>query len=101
MAIAPPDELRQSGSARLDYHDNYHNNRTASYYLFFVSNKRSRHQQQPQTQQPPHTAAAAAKVATAAADVQRGWRWRWRLGRQRCAIATVVDKISTEYDMMQ
>ena len=35
--------------------------------------------------------------------MRRGWRrrWRWRLRRQRCGIATVVGKISTEYDVMQ
>ena len=61
--------------------------------------KRQRHQPQPQHNS-PRTAAAAA-VAAAAAAVRRGWRWRWRLRRRRCGIATVVDKISTEYITQQ
>ena len=48
------------------------------------------------------TAAAAAAAAVAAAvAVRHGCRWRWRSRRQRCGIATVVDKISTEYDITQ
>ena len=60
-------------------------------------------QQQQQQQRSSCTAAAAAAAATAAAAaaVRRGCRWRWRLRRQRCGIATVVDKISTEYDITQ
>ena len=27
-----------------------------------------------------------------------GWRWRWKLRRQRCGITTVGGKISTKYD---
>ena len=56
-----------------------------------------RHQLQPQH----NSCRTAAVAATAAAAVRRGWRWRWRLQRQRCGIATVVDKISTEYDITQ
>ena len=55
-------------------------------------------------QQPPHSnssAAEAAAAAAAAAAARHGWRWRWRLRRRRCGIATVVDKISTEYDITQ
>ena len=37
----------------------------------------------------------------AVAAVRRGWRSRWRLRRQRCGIATVIDKISTEDDITQ
>ena len=98
MAMAPPDELRHSSSAWLDHHDHHHNNRTATFYYFF-RNKRRRHQPQPQHKSRRTAAAAAAAVAAAA--VRRGWRWRWGLRRQRCGIATVVDEISTEYDITQ
>ena len=51
---------------------------------------------QKQTQETPTAAAVAA-----AAAVRRGWRWRWRLRRRRCGIPTMVDKISTGYDITQ
>ena len=100
--MAPPDKLRHSSSAWLDYHDHHHNTATTEQPVFYIifRNKRRRHQPQPHHNS-RRTAAAAATVAVAAAAVRRGWRWRWRPRRQRCGIATVVDKISTEYDITQ
>ena len=73
-----------------------------SQFLFF-RNKCRRHQQQPMYNSrsaavAAANAAAAAEAAAAAAVVRRGWRWRWTLRRQRCGIATVIEKISIEYD---
>ena len=100
MAMAPPDELRHGGSAWLDHNDHHHN-RTASFLVIFQeTNAGDQPQQQHNSRRTAAAAAAvAAAVAAAAAAVRRGSRWRWRLRRQRCDIATVVDKISTEGDI--
>ena len=104
--MAPPDELRHSSSAWLDHHDHHNNNRTASFFNFFFRNKRRRNQPQPKHNS-RRTAAAAAAAAAGRRGWRRrgwrrrGWRWRWTLRRQRCGIATMVDKISTEYDITQ
>ena len=66
----------------------------SQFYVNIFRNKRRIHLPQPQ-----HNSRRTAAAATAA--MRRGWRWRWRLRRQRCGIATVVDKISTEYDITQ
>ena len=94
-------------------------------FVNFSRNKRRRHQPQPQHNNSRRTAAAAASAAAAsaaaaaassssssaaaalAAAVARRrpcgvWRWRCRLRRRRCGtIATVVDKISTKYNITQ
>ena len=71
-----------------------------SVFHYLYENKRRRHQ--PKTQDNSRrTAAAAADVAAAAEAVRCGWRRQWRLQRQHCGIATVVDKISTEHDITQ
>ena len=98
--MAPPDELRHSSSARLGSITTIITTTTEQpvFFINFVRNKCRRHQPQPQHNSRRHRIAAA---AAAAAAMRRGWRWRWRLRRQRCGIATVVDKISTEYDITQ
>ena len=66
----------------------------SQFFIYFFRNKRRRHQPQPQ-----HNSRTAAAAAAAAAAVRRGWRWRLR--RRRFGIPTVVDKISTGYDITQ
>ena len=73
------------------------------YSLHIFRTKRRRHQPQPEHNCCRRTAAAAAAAvaaaAAAAAAVRRGWRWLWKLRRRRCGIATMVDKISSRYDI--
>ena len=109
MAMAPSDELRHSSSAWLDHHNLHHHHhntqqrqQNSQFFInLFETNAGDTNRSRCVSMTAAAQQQAAAAAAVAAAAMRREWRWRWRLRRQRYGKATVVDKISTEYDITQ